>query len=238
MALKVTRYLMLALLVMASGVAYAYSNIARCIFVDYSNFTEIQNNLYVSGHISSNEHTNIRVMIYDAKRRITKYYGKPKANPVVIVTGNKEEAENYGLHDIPGSLFFTPWNSYLVLNHYKAGVDVASHEFVHAEIVDRLGYFTRQRELPTWFDEGAALQVDFRPQYTETTEIKKEELNRVTALDSPDKFWSSDTEQNIKNYQSAKIAVAKFLKEHPSRSLYALLARIIEGEKFEEIIKN
>ena len=85
-------------------------------------------------------------------------------------------------------------------------------------------------------DEGAALQVDFRPQYTEITELNKVELDRVTALDSPDKFWSRDEEQNIKNYQSAKVAVAKLFKEHSPEFLYTFLEKISEGESFKEVV--
>lgn len=229
-------YLIAAMLILASGASFAFGNIARCMFIGFSNFKNISNNLYVSEHVNEVDYPKIKELIANARLRITDVYGKPMANPVIIVADTKKETGNFGLHDIPGTTFFLPWRTYLVLNFQKAGIDVVSHELVHAEIVYRVGYFKRVREIPTWFDEGAALQVDWRPQYKEIKHISRAELARVRTLNTPDKFWSDNKIQNIKNYQSAKVAVAQFYQEHPSVSLYDIMSLIHSGKHFDDVV--
>ncbi|MGB5457825.1 MAG: hypothetical protein WBO16_13220 [Gammaproteobacteria bacterium] len=178
-------------------------------------------------------------MIDSARLRITEHYGKPIAKPVIIITGSEREAEYYGLHGTPGALFFTPWNSYLILNHRKGGLDVASHELVHAEVVERLGYFIRQREIPTWFDEGVSLQVDFRPHYSIDLDFfDRSEIRRAYTLDSPGKFWTKNKQQNIRNYLAARAAVAMFFRSSTTKALYPMLSKIREGKRFEDLFKE
>lgn len=219
-----------------SSVSFAFSNIAKCVFIGFSDFKEISSNLYVSENIRDVDYPKIKGLIASARRRIADVYGKPTANPVIIIADTQDEIDGFDLHDIPGTTFYLPWRTYLVLNFHKAGIDVVSHELVHAEIVHRLGYFKRVREIPTWFDEGAALQVDWRPQYAEVKRINSAELARLMTLDTPGKFWSHDKAQNIKNYQSAKAAVAQFYREHPSISLYDILALIDSGKHFGDVV--
>lgn len=239
MILRITGYLMLALFVSTSYTAYACRNIVRCVFIGSSDFEEIEDNLYVSGYIPSSEHQSIRAMIDSARLRIKEHFGKPIAKPVIIVTGSEKEAEDYGLQDTPGSLFFTPWTRYLILSHHKGGLDVASHELVHAEIVERLGYFIRQREIPTWFDEGVSLQVDFRPHYMIDLDLfDKSEIRRAYTLDSPDKFWTKNRQQNIRNYLAAKAAVTMFFRSSTTKALYPMLSKIREGKRFEDLFNE
>jgi len=225
------------LLVLAFG-AYSFSHIVRSAFIDFLDFNKIDGNIYLSETLPEQANQKITQLIENARTRITEYYGKPEAQPIIIVIGTEQEAKNYRLYDTPGTLYFTPWQNYLVLSYKNMNIDVISHELVHAEIVHRLGYFTRQQEIPTWFDEGAALQVDLRPNYTKITQISQDEFQRVITLDSPDKFWSSDKAQNIKNYQSSKVVVTQFFQEHPSLSLYAMLQMINDGKTFKQIINE
>lgn len=233
------KYVIFALLLATLGAVYGFANIARCALIDFSGFNEIAKNVYVSGKLPESSHRDVMTLLGEAKLRITQHYGAPRANPVIIVVGNDREAIDYGLYGAPGKLFYTPWNNYLVLNYEKKSVDVAAHELVHAEIVSRLGYFRRQRAIPTWFDEGAAMQVDFRPKYSVNPgSFDKSEIQRVMKLNSRAKFWSSNKAQNIKNYQAAKAAVAMFLKGHPSESLYVLLAEIKKGKNLDAFFRK
>jgi hypothetical protein len=230
-------FFVIALFSILVGATYFYSNIVRCIFIDSSNFREIQENLYVSEHIKSEQNIEITMMLTEARKRIADFYGDPEASPTIIVTGNKVEAKNLGVGESPGIFFYAPWGNYLILNWSKTGIDVVAHELVHAEIAERLGYFKRMRKMPTWFDEGAALQVDFRPRYTEISSIEPSERKRITSLNSPSDFWSKDKNQNIRNYQSAKVAVAEIFREHPSSKLFDLLRKLKSGTKFSELLQ-
>ena len=112
----------------------------------------------------------------------------------------------------------------------KAGIDVTAHELVHAEVVNRVGYLTRLLEIPTWFDEGVAMQVDYRPKY-HINKIDQKELERATSLTSAGKFWTNSAEENIKNYRASKAAVSKLFPDIDKR-LYSILSRIEAGDSF------
>ena len=160
--MKIFKYLFFALLIMLAGMTYAYANVARLVLIDYSDFNKVTDNMYLSDHLPDDSKQKIHSLLVDAKTRIAKHYGKINAKPKIIALSGKEELKKYGLNTNPGMLLFTPWNSYLLLNFQKANIDVTAHELVHAEIVHRVGYLKRQLHIPTWFDEGVAMQVDYR----------------------------------------------------------------------------
>lgn len=66
-------------------------------------------------------------------------------------------------HEGAGCSIGTPWgSSYIVLNADGLNTDVVAHELCHAELFERLGWWTTTRQIPQWFNEGLALMVDYR----------------------------------------------------------------------------
>ena len=53
----------------------------------------------------------------------------------------------------------------VVLDLAHFSIDVTAHELVHAELAQRLGFWTRTVKLPVWFDEGIAVQLDRRADF-------------------------------------------------------------------------
>ena len=229
--MKILKYILLSLLLALTGVTYAYANVARLILVEHSNLSAIENNVYVSDALSPCDKLSVSNMLVSARERITMHYGEPLAKPLIVVLSSYEEKQNFGLYDAPGKFLFLPWGSYLLLSHQEANIDVAAHELVHAEIVNRIGYVKRQLKIPTWFDEGVAMQVDYRPKYDLPGNIKLSEFERVTTVKKPSEFWSSDKSQNIENYRSAKAAAFELFK-YTEMELYSLLAEIKRGDNF------
>ncbi|MCV6591004.1 MAG: hypothetical protein OIF57_18580 [Marinobacterium sp.] len=227
--MKLFKFFSLVFFLFFTGETYAYTNIVRLALIDNLNFKSVGENLYISEHLSDQDEKSITAMLMAARKRITTHYGEPIAAPLIVVSSSQEEREAFGLYDVPGTLFFTPWRSYLVLNYQTANVDVAAHELVHAEVVERVGYLKRQFDIPTWFDEGVAMQVDYRPKYDLSEKITVPEFKRVISLTTPDKFWSHDKNQNVENYRSAKAAVFE-LFENTDESLYSLLSKIASGD--------
>ena len=223
--MKIFKYLIIAFALAVSGVTYAYANVVRLALIDYSDFREVDGNVYLSKELPEDAEQKVAVLLLDARKRIAAHYGKYNAEPVIVALGNQEELKNYGLNDSPGMLLFAPWNSYLLLNYQMASVDVTAHELIHAEVVHRVGYLKRQFDIPTWFDEGAAMQVDYRPKYDSVIAIDQAEFLRLTSLDTPAKFWSLNKDQNVQNYRAAKSAVSEIFKQS-DESLYSILAKI------------
>jgi len=230
-------YVLLLLLVVAGATAYAYPKLVRSSLIGFTDFRAIGDKLYVSPSIATDEEESIKSLFAEARTRIGFHFGPPTASPTIIVIDTDAQAENYGLGGAPGSMVITPWGNYVLLHIRKGGLDVAAHELVHAEIAERLGYLNRMRKFPTWLDEGIALQVDYRSEYSELFDVDEQELARVTALHSPKTFWTSDRDLTIQNYRSSKAAVnMTFFKKGTQSALYSLLARINEGEDVSRLI--
>ncbi|WCN08729.1 hypothetical protein [Marinomonas mediterranea] len=218
---------LLFLVVFGSG--YAYANLVRLALIDFSDFRKIEDNVYLSKSLPKDAEKKTLALLENARQRIAAKYGDPVASPVTVVLGNKKEQERYGLNGPPGTFLFAPWGGYLLLAFDKAEIDVTAHELVHAEIFSRVGYFKRQFEIPTWFDEGAAMQVDYRKKYTSFNAIDQAEFTQLISLDTPAKFWTSDKNQNIDNYRKSKAAIAKLFISTDEK-LYSLLEQIKSGE--------
>ncbi len=227
--MRIIKIVTVLLFLTVFGVGYAYASVVRLALIEYSGFRDIGNNVYLSKSLPEGAEQKILSLLESARQRITVRYGKPVALPVTVVLGNKREQERYGLNGPPGKFLFAPWGNYLLLDFEKANIDVTAHELVHAEIVSRVGYLRRQFDIPTWFDEGAAMQVDYRKKYTYLDPIDQGEFTRLISLDKPDKFWSGDKNQNIDNYRKSKAAVAKLLKIS-DKNLYSMLEKIEHGD--------
>lgn len=115
--------------------------------------------------------------------------------------------------------------------------DVVAHELMHAEIADRVGWWGRLRQLPVWFDEGLAMQVDFRPQYV-LPDGAVAEAEYVETLSSHRAFFVDNDSLLTKHYASAKAVVAAWVTEVGKTSVYSQLERIRVGEPFQAVIRN
>lgn len=227
--MRIIKVISVLLFLAVFGAGYAYASVVRLALIDYAHFRNIGANVYLSTSVPEGAEQKIISLLEGARKRIAVHYGEPAAAPVTVILGHKREQERYGLSGHPGTFLFAPWGNYLLLDYETANIDVTAHELVHAEIVNRVGYIRRQFDIPTWFDEGAAMQVDYRQKYTSSTGIDQAGFSRLVGLDTPGKFWSSDRSQNINNYQSSKAAVAALLK-HTDESLYSLLEKVRHGE--------
>lgn len=236
---RVFKYFLAVMALLLSASTYAYSDTVRSTLIGLSDFRKIEPNLYVSPNTTSSQGKAIATLISDARVRITEQFGAPISTPTIIIIKGKKEEQSFKLYQAPGKVLIAPWGNYLILNQALANIDVAAHELMHAEIAERLGYLIRMRNMPTWLDEGIALQVDHRPRYSNLAVIDNTELKRVASLVSPKLFWTQNSEQNIKNYQSSKVAVSgTVLPAFQENSLYAILDQIKNGMKIDSIIEN
>ena len=209
------------------------------VFVGWSDYKKLEDGVYVDPTLSDVERQRALSGLQMARDRVTALYGAPIAKPVTIIAASAEEAAKFGVTDVPGTAFVSLTATHVVLNMERFSLDVTAHELMHAELAERLGYWARIRKLPTWFDEGVALQVDRRPQYlNDCTTIGQDEIQRVKSLERPQDFWSADKAQNILNYQAAKCAVAELLKEHPPKSLFSALSRLRQADSFTEVFRK
>ncbi len=235
--IKTFKYALLLLAVVVFAAAFSYPSIMRCTLIGFSSFRQSEGKLFISPAIAKQDDSRIKTLLSDARTRIGYHFGDPVSTPTIIVVDSDEEAHKLGLGGAPGTLLIAPWGNYLLLHLSKGNLDVMAHELVHAEIAERLGYFNRITKFPTWLDEGIALQVDYRSEYSLLFDLDQTELARVTSLRTPTDFWTNDMEQNIKNYRSSKVAVNKtFFDKRTQSALYSLLDRLNAGEELSELL--
>lgn len=228
--MKPLKYLIVTLVLLLVGASYGYAHIVRLAFINYSDFHVVNSNIYLSESLSPEDEKTVVSLLKSARERIAERYGEPMADPVVVVLSSLEEKRDFGLYDVPGTLLFTPWSNYLLLSYQSGNIDVAAHELVHAEVVERVGYWKRQFDIPTWFDEGVAMQVDHRARYHMSGSIGVSEFDRVVGLTAPGQFWTDNKDQNIDNYRGAKSAVSAVFN-HTDEGLYSWLAKVKAGDR-------
>jgi len=203
-----------------------------------SGFNNIYGKIYVDPSLSESEYSETLSNLAKAKIRIAEKFGEVTVDPVIIITGTPENSSKYGLKVFPGSAHIAPWETYLVLNERKIeGIDVISHELMHAQVAELTGYWVFTTKLPTWFSEGVAMQVDYREHYMVDSKIfDSSEVERVMKISSNSEFWPGNKELEIDNYRASKVAVQKLLEEHEAGLLYKKLAELSNGNKFDNVL--
>ena len=112
-------------------------------------------------------------------------------------------------------------------------VDVVAHELMHAEIHHRVGYLAYFFQIPTWFNEGVAMQVDYRARYSLSPQ-DSQNTAYVRDLTASSNFYESDDQALTRNYASAKHEVASWLTKVGTTTLYSRLQRMRDGQSFAE----
>ena len=116
-------------------------------------------------------------------------------------------------------------------------LDVVAHELMHAEIAERVGWWGRFTQLPVWFDEGLAMQVDLRPRYVLAGGADSE-TKRVRALGSARDFFQADDARLTWNYAAAKTEAALWVAAVGGDAVYGQLERIRQGKSFEAVVST
>lgn len=100
---------------------------------------------------------------------------------------------------------------------------------MHAEIHERVGFGKMLKEIPAWFDEGLAMQVDNRPNYNLTKEQLPETLF-VRQLNSYREFH-----QTKNSYPAAKKEVKFLIEKMNEKKLFDSLELVRTGKSFNEV---
>lgn len=175
----------------------------------------------------------VQRLLLKAKDRIGELFGEPQSTPILVFFNSSTSFWPLKLNEY-GSTQFIGTRTCVLIGPKGQNVDIVAHELMHAEIADRIGIWARFTELPTWLDEGLAMQVDFRSEYN-IAEGANFETKSVRALTSARDFFVSDSEQLTNNYASAKAEVALWIERVGHPSVYAQLERMRRGESFEVV---
>ncbi|SEA19958.1 hypothetical protein [Alkalimonas amylolytica] len=216
------------LLGMLSG-TFLQRHALACELLPVLDYQQLRSSVYAEPGMSAEQAALLTGLLELAFDRIEALYGTPVSAPRFIITSNAESALAWGANET-ASMHRLPWRSCIVIGPKGQNVDVVAHEWLHAEIQQRVGFMRLLKEIPVWFDEGAALTVDHRaPFLPENIELTAAEVHDVTKRASARAFFSGDIRSH---YQAARLAVEPLIVPE---QFYADLGRIAAGESFAQV---
>lgn len=170
-------------------------------------------------------------LLQQAKGRIEDKFGLMQSMPVIVFFNEKDSFWPLQLNGY-GSTSFLGSKTCVLIGPKGHNVDVLAHELMHAETVHRIGYWQRWVELPIWFDEGLAMQVDHRERYNLPKDTK---TSYVRLLNSVSDFAVSDSNLLVHHYASAKSEVTLWVTKIGADLVYDKLKNIKDGLSFDAI---
>ena len=124
---------------------------------------------------------------------------------------------------------------YICISDEYLELDILAHEITHAELRSRLSA-KAQKTIPTWFDEGIALQNDYRERYSEAQWIAQTDNGKNTValedMDTPAEFYAGEAEDRRFRYLNAKHELDVWMTSHGQQGLLELLDRLNGGADF------
>ena len=206
----------------------------RSILVDYSDFKK-DGRLYFNPTTSQNKVDTLKSFIEFASLRVANFWGLKTCNPKFIYCETDEDFKKFGSPYSVPALTHIKFCSYIVISSQGVDLDIISHELSHSEFYNRIGFYNWTFKIPRWFDEGLAMQNDYRNYYSEDT-LKKRTDNfknfpDVKKLKTGKEFDEADLDKIMLNYMAAKHEVKIW---YTKQRLDKLINDINAGKTFEE----
>lgn len=226
-----------------------YRNISACYLIDYTDFKKVEDKVYISPKMPPMLIDNITGLVQNSKRRLRNFWGRLKSKPVLIFCTNDAEFETFGskLGNIPAMVHLTPWETYVIIKPDGANIDVIAHELCHAEFFERIGWHIKSSQIPAWFDEGLAMQIDYRYpnkdghtdkhylfQWRIYTRNGQRKIN-LRDLNHINDFFKYSSSYTYLAYLTAGMEVSRWYEKEGQAGLFKLIAQLKAGKKFNEI---
>lgn len=238
--LKIAVMLGLLTLILSASYTGIHAKQIRCHFVAYSELKPVNDRLYVDPRMSPEQIAHLSGVIAEARHRDAQFYGDLQATPVVIAGHDERVIGKFGQRgNTTAVTHLHLGKAFIVLGPDGLDVDVLAHETMHAELSERVGWLTREMKIPAWFDEGLAMQVDYRESYSEAAWQKKMEggrlappLRDLASMEAftGDGYWTS--------YATSKHELKRWLDVVGRQGFYELLARVKNGDGFTEAYES
>ena len=211
---------------------FIYPMSAVCIASDLIRFNELSDTMPLHNRIKFQRSLNSQARfeltnkVTAAKNRIGNFLDTPVAEPEIIFA-SKQKLLGFMKVASVGTTISLPYKTCTIFGYRGRSVDVIAHELMHAELINTMGYIQTLTNIPTWFDEGLAMQVDFRTKYNPSA------LNRnpayVKTKTSQRLFWDGSAAEVTENYSAAKAIVSFWLKSRKVTSMKELKYELERG---------
>ena len=232
--------IILVLVVLAAAAVYffEFNQYGYIMTVPYrSSFTEIADHIYINkGNKWSQE--EILDLIKQAEERDRVFWGDLHYldETIFIICDDEKLIRKIGEDHATVTISFPFERHYICISDKYLELDILAHEINHAELRSRLTSGA-QAKIPTWFDEGLALQNDYREIYSEEQWISQTDNGKnVIApedMDTPAEFYAGEVKDRRFRYLNAKHELNVWLAIHGQQGLLELIDKLNGGEDFD-----
>jgi hypothetical protein len=219
---------------------FQFTSVGWLFTIQFRGYTEKADRIFIN---SDFQHSKDEVMeiLESAKVRVADFWGELSSRPTVIISDDKEDLRHMGWTGNPAlttTVVFFGAHNYVLISPEGLNVDVAAHELTHAELHKRLyqgRIFSFFPAVPLWFDEGVALQNDWREGYSVEAWAAATgdgvNLPDMDAIATSDQFYVEDKNVRRAHYLFSKFEVTGWITEHGKDQFLKLIDKIrIEGD--------
>ena len=230
--------LVLVALVAAAVYFFQINQYGYIITVPYrSAFTEIASHVYINKN-NAQDHQEILDLIKQAEERDRSFWGDLYYldETFFIICDDENLIRKIGEDHATVTISFPSEKHYICISDEYLELDILAHEITHAELRARLKP-EAQAKIPTWFDEGLALQNDYRERYSEEQWMSQtgngKNVIAPENMDTPAEFYAGEAEDRHFRYLNAKHELNVWLAAHGQQGLLELIDQLNEGEDFK-----
>ncbi len=208
----------------------------RCIFISFSNFEHKQNFYYSKTTVQVENLFQVKKAAEDK----VKIFWKENAllDYTLIYCNTKKEYDKYGTPNTPATTQ-RKLGAFVVISNEGVDEQIIAHEIAHTILYNHIGWYKAIYKIPTWFEEGLAMQVDDRPKYAiESLQLNVNNgfvLPNMSTIATGAQFYTGDDDTITLYYTIAKYVIHEWLKTH---SLGLFIQKMNNGENFEIAYKD
>jgi hypothetical protein len=207
----------------------------RSILIDYSAFKK-NDRLYCNTATPQHKIDSVQYLLQLASNRVGSFWGQKKSNPKYIYCDSDADFKKFGSAFPVPALTHLKLGAAIVISSQGADLDILAHEICHAELYERIGFYNRTFKIPTWCDEGLAMQNDYRNYYSEDSlKIKSDNyknIPNVKKLITGKQFNEGASNEKIMlNYMAAKHEIKNW---YTKEKLDKFIKAINTGKTFEK----
>jgi len=233
--------IVIAILIPIAAAAHyvVFPQTSRCMLIGMSSF-EKHDGIYFAPQTDISIQKTIVEYVNESGKRIESLFSNRKGTPVIIYCKTNEEFEKYGANgSSPAVTQLSIFGEFVVINGTQLDQDVVAHEMCHAELQSQIGWFKRSTKIPTWFDEGIAMQVDNRDYYGEDSLMAAinngMKMADVTKMKTLSEFNQGNDDEVWLHYAAAKHVVGQW---YSKQKLSKFIQNMNDGDGFDEAYKK
>ena len=230
--------LVLVALVAAAVYFFQFNQYGYIMTIPYrSAFTEIADHVYIN-KTNARDHQEILDLIKQAEERDRSFWGDLRYldETIFIICDDENLIRKIGEDHATVTISFPSEKHYICISDEYLELDILAHEITHAELRARLTA-RAQGKVPTWFDEGLALQNDYRERYSEEQWISQtgngKNVIAPEDMDTPAEFYAGEAEDRRFRYLNAKHELDRWMATHGQQGLLELIEKLNNGEDFD-----